>query len=89
MFDDYRAILTEALKSIKSGKNEIAKSAVLLEQFSSRLHKNTILLEQILKFKVQHHHYITKLLLLTDGLFFNLAVVLSECNVTSKKEKAL
>ena len=85
---DNKAMLTEAIKSIELWKKEITKSMVpveVFEHFSSRLNKNSQLLEQAAKNKVQHHHHIPKLIWITAGLFISVALVLSGWYATTQK----
>ena len=85
---DNKAMLTEAIKSIELWKKEITKSMVpveVFELFSSRLNKNSQLLEQAAKNKVQHHHHIPKLIWITAGLFISVALVLSGWYATTQK----
>ena len=85
---DNKAMLTEAIKSIELWKKEITKSMVpveVFELFSSRLNKNSQLLEQAAKNKVQHHHHIPKLIWITAGLFITVALVLSGWYATIQK----
>lgn len=87
-FTDGKAMLTEAINSIESWKKEIIKSTIpveILAVFSSRLNKNSQLLEQAAKIKVQHHHHIPKLIWITAGLFISLALALSGWYATTQK----
>lgn len=87
-FIDSKAILLEALNSLESWKKEVIKSTIpveILAVFSSRLNKNSQLLEQAAKNKVQHHHHLPKLIWITAALFITVALALSGWYVTSKK----
>ena len=87
-FADSKAMLTNAINSIESWKKELIKSTIpveILAVFSSRLNKNSQLLEQAAKNKVQHHHHIPKLIWITAGLFISVALVLSGWYATTQK----
>ena len=87
-FADSKAMLTEAINSIELWKEELIKSKIPVEiftVFSSRLNKNSQLLEQAAKNKVQHHHHIPKLIWITAGLFITVALVLSGWYATIQK----
>ena len=87
-FADSKAMLTEAINSIELWKEELIKSKIPVEiftVFSSRLNKNSQLLEQAAKNKVQHHHHIPKLIWITAGLFISVALVLSGWYATTQK----
>ena len=87
-FADSKAMLTNAINSIESWKKELIKSTIpveILAVFSSRLNKNSQLLEQAAKNKVHHHHHIPKLIWITAGLFLAVALVVSGWYATTQK----